>query len=1616
MKILDGSIGDWLAAERLDQPTTGASGYAFFGASDPDAFYFAISSDSVQIGQDTTIWLDTDLNRATGYQIWGFTGGAEYNINIAADGSAALYTGDAGETFVGDLQYAYSPDGQFLELAVPKSLLPGNPAAVRVLADVNNSVFLPNDYANVDFVVGGTTGGSGGTYGTITLDGDLADWAPGARLDTPASGTAGYALYGDVQGDALVFAMSADSVAIGANSTIWLDTDLDRATGYQIWGFTGGAEYNINIAADGSAALYTGGEGETFVSDIDYFRSADGQTIEFGLPTALIGGATSARIFADVNDAAYLPNDYSNIDIVVGGQNGGTTVVYGDITLDGDLADWAPITRLDTPTTGTAGYAFYGDVEGSGLVFAIGADAVSVGANTTIWLDTDLDRATGHQIFGFTGGAEYNINIATDGSAALYTGGAGETFVSNIDYYRSADSQTVEFGLPSSLIGGATSARVFADVNNSAFLPNDYANIDFIVDGQNNGQMVSFGNITLDGDLNDWAPTTRLDTPTTGTAGYAIYGDVQADALVFALNANAVSVGSNTTIWLDTDLDRATGYQIFGVTGGAEYNINIATDGSAALYTGGAGETFVTNIDYYRSADGQTVEFGLLSSLIGGATSARVYADVNDTAFLPNDYANVDFLVGVQNNGQVINYGNITLDGDLSDWAPGTRLDTPETGSPGYALHGDVQGSGMLFAIDADTVSIGANTTIWLDTDLNRDTGYQIWGFAGGAEYNVNIAADGSAALYTGGAGETFVADVDFYRSSDGMTLEIAVPTALIGDVTAARVYADVNDAAFLPNDYTNIDFIVEPAPGPADDPELRVGIVYSDTTAINFYDESAYTKLFMSAQHQAMQAGVPFDILSESDLTDPEALASYDALIFPGFSHVQAADLTAIESALATASTTYGVSLIAAGNFLTNDETGASLSGDAYARMKSLLGVTLDSFGQTQGIDLVAGSGTNPILSSYAPGELVGSYSNVSYLTFSDVSGTGEVLFNQVLTDPVTGASTESGAIATTVGARNVHFASDAIIGNNNILGSAIDWVTQDDAPDVSMTLTRGSSLFYSRNDMDQAQEAFDVYLQDPGIYDVMLPIVENWYNTYGFVGSYYIDIGANPPDQVTDWSISSLYYNQLLAMESEIGSHSWTHPDNTNLLQEDTAELLALIDLVDPRNPDHVDPWTLTDQQQQLLFDSYRFQFETSRYEIEAQLGIPITGAAVPGAPEVLSASREIMQYYDYLSGGYSGIGAGYFGAFGYLTPNDVQQVYLAPNMSFDFSLIGFQGLTPAEAEAVWAQEYAEITDHATAPIIAFPWHDYGPTNWDLGDPDPDTYTLEMFETVISRAAADGTEFVTGLDLAERIESFAQSSLSLTSGGDVITAVVTSPDAGSFALDIGASGSIQSVTGWYAYDDDQVFLPRAGGTFEINLGANPVDVTHITALPMRADLISVSGDGQDLEFSFNGRGDVEVALASQGSSAIRISGADSALVTAGVATLGFGTVADHTSTISYFDTATIAGTAGTDFTFGSDAGEVLSASAGTDSFWGGGGADEFVFGVVSNDLTVFDFAPGSDVLHLLSLGFQDSQEAVQAFVQTAEGALLTIDSDSSVLLSDLSVSSLSENDILIT
>ena len=424
---------------------------------------------------------------------------------------------------------------------------------------------------------------------------------------------------------------------------------------------------------------------------------------------------------------------------------------------------------------------------------------------------------------------------------------------------------------------------------------------------------------------------------------------------------------------------------------------------------------------------------------------------------------------------------------DSGEWKLATRLNSAGTSPAGYNIYGAIDGDAFVFALQS-AVDISFNTTLWLNTDHNSATGYPIFDWLNaGADFNVTFIAGstgaaapylytGASPLYTEAAAQAFTAAItDFAFSADLNTVEFRVPFSALGLSAAPAitdVYADINNSVFLPQDYTLPTYkVVDPATLPArTDAGLKVGIVYSETSAAKFFDQTAYSQLFMSAQNQAAMAGVPFDILTEDDLTNLAKLANYDTLIFPSFANVPAAKLAAIQDTLTTATQQYGVGLVAAGNFMTNDETGAALPGDSYARMKTLLGVQLEGgTGATPAaVHVAAHDVSHAVMEGYAAGETIRDYAAIGTQWFTAIAPNATVLADQVV-----GGQAHNAVLATEVGGRNVHFATEGLLADNNMLAHALDWTARDPGqPALKLQMSRQSALFAARNDLDEAMQ----------------------------------------------------------------------------------------------------------------------------------------------------------------------------------------------------------------------------------------------------------------------------------------------------------------------------------------------------------------------------------------------------------------------------------------------------------------------------------------------------------------------------------------------------------------
>lgn len=788
-------------------------------------------------------------------------------------------------------------------------------------------------------------------------------------------------------------------------------------------------------------------------------------------------------------------------------------------------------------------------------------------------------------------------------------------------------------------------------------------------------------------------------------------------------------------------------------------------------------------------------------------------------------------------------YGNVTVDGSLSDWNRVGRIDFPPLRTEVDEVYGTFAANHYVFAIKSNGLTAGSTLTLWINADRNPATGFQIFGFAGGVEYKVDAVVGGTAQLFSvNGQGLTTLVSNIVTASVPG-AIEFAVPVGISADGLGVNVLAQTTPTnVFLPADFSQGQYFQEQASRPVRvSPAKRVAIVYSASTAARFFDLKAYSQLFMAVQHQSMMAGVPFDLIGEGEVTDVANIVLYDAIVFPYFANLPAAARVKTEEALKYASYRYGIGLIGAGDFITNDASGTVLPGDPYQATKALFGVNPTAGSGPVNYNTVIATNAHPVTRDYVPGEVVTSYTGGYYRSFLPFGTTpATVLVNQSV------ANTNYPAVlATQTGARNVFFTTDRYLGDANLLWSSLRWILYGDAPQVALQMGRQKNLFVSRNDMDQSQ-----FADEFNTVNVPLKVLlDSWKTKYNFVGSYYINVGDSPDGgPFTNWALSTPYYLSLAASGNEIGNHSYSHPPDTNVLS----------------------------------VSQLNKEFATSRNVLQSQLGIAVPGIAIPGAPDTYATALKILPYGDYLSGGFSGFNAGYPGAIGFI--NDTSGIpYLSPNMTFDFTMIEFQQKTAAQATAQWASEYDTINRRASQPIVHWPWHDYGPTSsLNLG------YTIAMYESLISKASTDNSEFLTGIDLAGRINALQRSSLEVSQSGSAQVAKVTGSDLGSFsvlAIQPGSGKVIQNVSGWYAFSADRVFVPKNGGTFTINLGATADNVTRISKLPMRSKLNSVSGDGKSITFQIEGSGKVEVTL--QTGNTYTFTGANGVALAGNIATL---------------------------------------------------------------------------------------------------------------------------------
>ena len=357
---------------------------------------------------------------------------------------------------------------------------------------------------------------------------------------------------------------------------------------------------------------------------------------------------------------------------------------------------------------------------------------------------------------------------------------------------------------------------------------------------------------------------------------------------------------------------------------------------------------------------------------------------------------------------------------------------------------------------------------------------------------------------------------------------------------------------------------------------------------------------------------------------------------------------------------------------------------------------ITTRSWPATRAGQLIGGA------SGQFAGTTAGFYTNTGYLTFSGVTQPATTLADI----NIQGGATVAGVVQTTTGGTNTVFATTGLLGDSNLLQHAIQNAVFGTTPSLSLDITRMAGVVNSRTDHGSVAVPVGRLARAPasqGIYDVLIPILQQWKQQYNFVGSYYINIGdnANPANEnSTNWAVSAPYYKAIIAMGSEIGNHSYTHLINPPTVDANGNPVPTIV-VNTPRGL-RVNAWGentntlyVTPPPTVRRPTGRSPTSSGSRRRSCSRTSASRSPARPCPAPTTRSATSEQIDAVlperaggltGYVNGGWTGVGSGYPNAFGYIDPSNTGSVYIAPNITFDFTEIQFQNKTPAQALADW------------------------------------------------------------------------------------------------------------------------------------------------------------------------------------------------------------------------------------------------------------------------------------------------------------------------------------------
>ena len=560
--------------------------------------------------------------------------------------------------------------------------------------------------------------------------------------------------------------------------------------------------------------------------------------------------------------------------------------------------------------------------------------------------------------------------------------------------------------------------------------------------------------------------------------------------------------------------------------------------------------------------------------------------------------------------------------------------------------------------------------------------------------------------------------------------------------------------------------------------------------------------------------AGVSYDVIDESQLTNINNLIGYDALIFPAMANVNAAQLPAIMSALTSAVYDYHIGIITSGDFLTNDQTGAALP-NPYANMQTLLGLTRADGGNSGDVTVTANDVNNPIMKGYTAGQ------NHPGRTV----GVGYNVYQAVGTTPRRSGQPERRRCRHTCQGWS---RPRSAVPPTCISPPRLCWATAICCRTPSRRVVLGTSPGVALHTSRMARHRCRAHghgpgaepsgrvagRAGPGIYDQLIPILKQWKAAIRFrrivlrrhrrqsderrrsdnnrldeepavlsgdpgagrrdrhtllhpsdqpahhdvhrarrrqhaggldndhprpacrrsTGSRWACGSAVPASARTRYASGAVVHTQVTAVSGNTITISYdpdgAGPAGNHGTLGDLSDGQTLTFSIPSENTNFLEPATGTDLSGPApVHLRLRVRPVESRPE-QTQLGTTIYGAAVPGAAENLATARTSSPISPRAAatpamspadGPASSPAIRARSATS--TRRSKGSVYIAPNMTFDFTEIQYQGKTVAQAEADWAAQFSALTSHAAGtPIVVWPIHDYGAAAWNTTTNSPD------------------------------------------------------------------------------------------------------------------------------------------------------------------------------------------------------------------------------------------------------------------------------------------------------